>query len=81
MLTAKIYLHARRRRMQVVSEIKNLGKKAGDQYIFNALFIQNSSKQLLSFCQQRSRGFQTQFLQVTLKLVSWRQETVPQVTC
>ena len=30
---------------------------------------------------KRISNFQTQFLQVTLRLVSWRQETVPQVTC
>ena len=58
-----------------------LGKKVGDQCIFTLLLMQNPSKRLPSFCQQKSKGFQTQFLQVTLRLVSWRQETVPQVTC
>ena len=45
-------------RIRVVSEIEFWGKKVGDQCIFAFLLMQNPSKRLPSFCQQKSRGFQ-----------------------
>ena len=68
----------------MVSEIEFWGKKVGDQCIFTFITHAKSLKTtsvILPAKVKRISNVQTQFLQVTLRLVSWRQETVPQVTC